>query len=208
LPGGPAAEALQVHRVRLLVGCFALAAFVAGGIPLGFGGGSERSLKAAPEVTPSPASPCPFEVPRGTTLAAARKVVVLFMFTTIMRGEPACGFDVAAADLRGKLTRRQWSRGNPVVPFLTRRPRRATFSLVPQAPTQVIRDQRGRFVLPLYLTLRAPDAAAVTYDLRLVRGPGRWLIDWCSPRPGRMTGVRSSLNRHKSPVTGRTFAAV
>lgn len=173
-----------MHRPRLLIGCIALAALVAAGIPLGFGGGSERSVKTASDVTPSPASDCPFEVPRGTTLAAARKVAVLFMFTTIMRGEPACGFDVASDELRGNLTRRQWSRGDPpVVPFLTRQPRRATFSLVQQAPTEIVRA-RGRFVLLLYLTLRAPDAAEVTYDLRLVRGAGRWLVDRCTPRPG------------------------
>jgi hypothetical protein len=175
-----------VHRPRLLLAFGALAVAglsCAAVLYVGRGGGSASA--------PS----CGHPIPKGSSVPAAWDTAALFVSDVVLRGNPACGYDLSSRRLRATLSTRQWAHGAlPIKPFVTQYPptpiERA--SRDPNSPEAVYvfsrkveelfqRDARGRWTIPLAVGLSAPDAGMGAYRLVLALEDGSWRVDRAVP---------------------------
>jgi hypothetical protein len=138
---------------------------------------------------------CRHAIPRGSGTPAVWQTTTLFVTEVVLRGDPACGYDLSTKRLRGGLSRRDWARGGgPVRPFVTRyRPTPVTrASPDPNSPEAVyvlsrqrrelVRiDAQGRWLIAMSVGLSAPDAGMSAYRLVLELEDGNWRVDRAWP---------------------------
>ena len=175
-----------MYRSRFVLACgfLALAAAFAGGTLL------VEAMVTAGDDEPR----CGRPIPQGATVRAAWDTAALFVSEVVLGNDPACGYDLTTARLRGGLSRREWASGAaPVQRFVTRYPPTpvARASRDPNAPQAVyalsrrvrelMQRRNGRWTIPMSVGLAAPDAGLGAYRLVLELENGSWRVDRASP---------------------------
>jgi hypothetical protein len=112
----------------------------------------------------------------GKLTPAARKVALAFAMSTLKRENLAGSWKLAAAELRGPVTRKQWLAGElPIPPYPVRSVASSTFKVVTATPDRVLLQL---LVLP---PVGNKQVVPIRYDMTLEKTGGHWLVTYLTP---------------------------
>jgi hypothetical protein len=141
-------------------------------------------------------------LPKGD-LASAQRTLSKFVVSAILRQHVERSYDLAAASVRGGLTRKEWRTGDiPVPPF----PAKAV--AVAKSKLVYSHQNLARYDVLLY-TKPGAQLMPLLYSIELTRPGrrGRWLVDYAMPLGGglstRPTPYRPTAAQHFSDETGK-----
>jgi hypothetical protein len=124
--------------------------------------------------SPLPVPPAP-KLPNGSA-KGINSTLDQFVRYAVERRNPARAYAVTSAMMRSSQTRKQWNEGTlPVPPFQSKGTSFHGYSVMDASPRQVY--------LSMVLQPKHPyKQGAISYNIRLSKVHGRWLVDWFTPQ--------------------------
>jgi hypothetical protein len=153
-------------RTPRVILCVAAAALVAGGC------GHTVKHTERPQA-PLPVPPAP-KLPNGSA-KGINTTLDQFVRYAVERNDPARAYALSSSMMRSGQTRAEWDSGTlPVPPFQSKGTSFHGYSVMDASPKQVY--------LSMILQPRHPKTqGAISYNIRLTKQHGRWLVDWFTP---------------------------